>query len=70
MSKQARLRKRVNYETDIPRCENCSHYRKPGKYLIDSLPRTSPPQCKLHEFVVRPNACCDYWRGLKGEGLA
>jgi hypothetical protein len=57
----SRLRKKVSYDPDTPRCENCLHYRRPGTYLRDSLPRTSPPQCKLHGFTVKASASCDSW---------
>ena len=65
----SRRRRAWNYETNVPRCENCAHYRKPGTFLRDSLPRTSPPQCKLGEFIVKPTAVCDRWTGADGATL-
>jgi hypothetical protein len=31
--------------------------------------RTSPGQCKLHEFTVKPVASCVSWRGKDGAVL-
>lgn len=69
MSKLGQLRRRVHYETDVPRCSNCTSYRRPGQYLRDSLPRQPPAACKLHAFTVKPDACCDRWTGHRGETL-
>jgi len=65
----SRRRKKWGYETDAPRCSNCSQYRKSGVFLVDSLPRKSPAMCKLGAFVTRPNACCDKWEGADGTVL-
>ena len=70
MSTLSRLRKKWNYEPNVPRCVNCVSYRKPGLFLRDSLPVKSPAMCKLGDFVVTPNACCDRWSGKNGERLA
>lgn len=70
MSKLARLRKKVNYETDIPRCETCTHYRARRIYLYDSLPRVAQTICAKHSFWVRANAVCDTWAGKDGSALA
>lgn len=69
MSKLGQLRKRVNYETDVPRCASCLHYRHSMVYLRDSLPRVSQILCVLHQFNVRPNAICDKWTGKDGDVL-
>lgn len=61
MSKLGQLRKLWHYATSVPRCINCAHFRKPGAFLRDSLPVTSPPMCKAGDFVTRPNAICDKW---------
>jgi hypothetical protein len=70
MSALGRLRKRWNYETNVPRCLNCTHYRKPGIFLRDSLPIKSPAMCKAGDFTVAPNACCDRWESKDGDRLA
>jgi hypothetical protein len=69
MSHTSRKRKRVEYDSSPPRCETCKHYRKPGFYLINSLPRTSPPQCKEFGFSVNPIAVCKAWAGADGSTL-
>lgn len=63
------LKKRSGYDPDPPRCENCINYRKGGFWLKDSLPRTSPPMCKVGEFYVNPIACCDLWTSGDGTPL-
>jgi hypothetical protein len=69
MSRLSRLRKAVNYDTDIPRCQTCKHLRKPGSFLKNSLPVKSPALCKQHDFTVQLLSVCDNWTGRKGETL-
>jgi hypothetical protein len=69
MSRLGKLRKTVEYETDIPRCGNCAHYKHSRIVLRDSLPRVSSMLCKLHDFTVRPNAVCNKWAGTDGSTL-
>lgn len=70
MSAISRLRQLCHYEKDVPRCETCTQYKRPGLFLVNSLPRKSPPWCKLSDFGVKPTAVCDHWRNAKGETLA
>ena len=65
----ARAKTRIGYETDVPRCENCAHYKKARTFLVNSLPRFFPTQCRQFRLLVDPNAACDSWRGKSGEGL-
>lgn len=69
MSHLSKLKAKWGYERSVPRCETCTQYRKPGYYLRDSLPRTTPPQCKAGAFEVRPAGCCDRWTGVDGATL-
>jgi len=69
MSRLGQLRKKVHYETDIPRCSSCTHYRHSMVYLRDSLPKVSQCLCAKHQFTVRPNAVCDTWAGKDGSSL-
>jgi hypothetical protein len=69
MSRLQKLRKKVEYETDTPRCSNCTNYRKAAYYLRDSLPVPTHAMCVLHAFTVRPNACCNKWSGADGSLL-
>jgi hypothetical protein len=71
VSKLSQLRKKWNYETDVPRCCNCVHFKNPVVYVVrDSLPRRSHPLCKAGDFTVRPNAVCDKWTGIDGSTVA
>lgn len=69
MSAISRLRKKWNYEGDVPRCEICASYRKPVVFLKDSMPRKSPAMCKVGAFSVKPNAVCDMWNDKDGTVL-
>lgn len=63
-------RKRMGYETDVPRCENCVSFQKPYIYLTThSQTKRSQPLCKVGEFTVSPQACCDQWESPRGEKL-
>ncbi|MCM5682909.1 hypothetical protein M8A51_25585 [Schlegelella sp. S2-27] len=52
MSFLSKIKKKWGYETDTPRCENCRSYRRPGQFLVDSLPRKSPAMCQLGDFIT------------------
>lgn len=69
MSHLSKLKTKWGYERSVPRCETCVQYRKPGLYLRDSLPRTTPPQCKAGAFEVKATGCCDRWQSKTGERL-
>lgn len=66
----ASLKRQLHYDSDVPRCETCKHFRKAGSVLIDSLPRAFGPKCTLHDFNVRQCGCCDTWAGHDGSDLA
>lgn len=70
MSKLGQLRKRVGYETNVPRCETCAAFKKPYVYLTtNSKPARSKPLCKINQFTVQPLSCCDQWAGQDGSTL-
>lgn len=65
------LRKLHNYETDVPRCSNCTHFQNERWALTtDSNTRRVSQRCKLHGFNVSPNGVCDSWQHkTKGDTL-
>jgi hypothetical protein len=70
MSLLSRLRKKWNYETNVPRCATCAEYLPARVYLKrDSIPIQAKPLCKAGHFHVAPLACCDKWH-RPGETLA
>lgn len=69
MSRLSRLRKKVNYDTDVPRCQTCIHFRKSRTFFRDSLPVKSHPLCHKHDFIVAPMSVCDNWQDRKGSTL-
>lgn len=69
MSRLSKLRKKVNYDTDIPRCQTCIHFRKSQTFFRESLPVKSHAMCHKHEFTTAPLAVCDSWTDSKGHTL-
>lgn len=70
MSKIGQLRKKWNYETNVPRCATCAEFMPARVYLKrDSIPAQAKPLCKAGHFFVAPLACCDNWH-RKDEVLA
>lgn len=69
MSLLKRLRKRVAWESDVPRCQTCRHFRERGYRLVNSLPKIVRAHCVLHTFETRPCAVCDCWATKFGETL-
>lgn len=66
-----KARKARHYETAVPRCGTCIHFRKGHLVLRDSLPRSYfPASCDLPpRFTVDPNAVCDLWQSVTAETL-
>lgn len=70
MSKLGQLRKRVGYETNVPRCETCAAFKKPYVDLTThSKPARSKPLCKINQFTAQLLSCCDQWAGKDGSTL-
>lgn len=61
-------KKVVDFEMNPPRCTNCSNFNPP-KYGVPNKKFYRAPQCKLHDFEVRPHSICDSWVGISGEVL-
>ena len=70
MSAAKRLRKKVDYELDVPRCANCASYRKGRAVLTtNSMTRWQKPWCVTNEFQIHEQAVCNLWTSKKGEKL-
>ncbi len=69
MSKLGKLRKKVNYETNVPRCQTCVHYRKAPTFLRNSLPIKGQALCVQYHFTVAPMSVCDSWKSSSGDTL-
>lgn len=67
MSKLERRRKKVNYETNVPRCGTCIHIKTYGCRLRDSLPQRTVHLCAKHEFTCASFSVCDDWQSKTGE---
>ena len=71
MNYMSQLKKKLNYETNVPRCETCVSYRR-QKYLLttDSIPvKRIVPICFKHGFTVAENSVCDSWNDKSGATL-
>jgi hypothetical protein len=71
MSQLSKLRKRIGWERDVPRCKNCTHIKFGQVVLQDSMPvGMSSHLCLKHSFPTRPESCCDTWESKSGERIA
>lgn len=66
MSLLKRLRKKIGYEDNIPRCPSCKYYKQPKFYSTMTAKRLSPASCKAFAINVTPNSICDMWTSKKG----
>lgn len=71
MSQLSKLRKRIGWERDVPRCKNCTHMKFGRVVLQESMPvGMSSHVCLKHSFPTRPESCCDTWESKSGERIA
>jgi len=69
VSYMAKLKKKVGYETNVPRCETCSHFKKATVVLTEnSNTKRVNHYCANHGFTIAVNSVCDTW-GNKLEKL-
>ncbi len=64
-----KVKNSVEYETNVPRCETCKHFRKTKTILINSLPWWLPVRCVKHSLKVEATAICNTWESKTGEVL-
>ena len=69
MSLLKRLRKKIGYEDNIPRCPSCKYYKQPVFYTTLTRKRLSPSFCRAFVINVTPNSICDMWTSKKGVTL-
>ncbi len=64
MSAMSQLKKKWEYDRDIPRCENCKEFRETFvKLTTDSITRRVHQHCNAAGFTVRRVAVCKNWVG-------
>ena len=56
------VKRKIGYEEDVPRCENCKAFAKAQTQLVNSLPISTPNTCKRYRLLVQPDAVCNTWR--------
>lgn len=70
MSKLGQLKRKVNYETSVPRCATCIKFKEASIRLsTNSQTYRKHAHCKEHYFTISPNGVCDDWKSNKGEVL-
>lgn len=65
MTHASQAKKDWEWESDVPRCMTCEHFRSSAMFLVNSLPRKVSPFCKKGWFNTRPNAVCNRWKDKK-----
>jgi hypothetical protein len=70
MSNLARLKIKVHYEKNVPRCETCIQFKESKIVLShNSIPKRINQHCKLHGFAIARASVCDTWQSAEGETL-
>jgi hypothetical protein len=70
MSFLSKLKKKVNYEHNVPRCAICANFQKSKVVLTtDSMTKRINHHCNRHGFSVALNSVCDTWVGVDGDIL-
>ena len=59
--KLQKLKIRIEYENNVPRCGSCEYYLKAKTVLVNSLPRWQFQKCKLHNFKPDITGLCKDW---------
>lgn len=65
MTRAASVKKDWGWESDVPRCVTCVHFKSSAMFLVNSLPRKVSPFCKKGDFNTRPMAVCRHWTDRK-----
>lgn len=68
--KPARLKRKWNFEQDVPRCGNCKSFMRAKSKLIEGnhvMRLTS--KCRAGQFACTENDGCDEWTGRDGSTL-
>lgn len=70
MSKLSQLKHDWNYDTDVPRCATCVHF-KTAMIVLTTNSRTKRinHHCGIGFFRVAQNSVCDKWLGADGSTL-
>lgn len=65
----AMVKTRADYESDVPRCQTCRHFRSARILLVEGLAKPYPDRCKLHRVACEPAGLCATWENRAGERL-
>lgn len=66
MSYMSQLKKKLSYEPEAPRCQNCLHYRQSFiKMTTYSKTKRVNTQCGAYSFTISGNGLCDKWVSKK-----
>jgi hypothetical protein len=59
--KLQRIKIKIDYDSDVPRCNTCKNYKKAKTVLVNSLPRFQFQRCSLHNFKPDEFGLCKDW---------
>lgn len=65
-----KLKRKWNFEADVPRCGNCKSFMRAKTKLRDGDVVRMTSKCKAGQFACAENDCCDEWTGRDGTRLA
>ncbi len=64
------LKKKVDYEENVPRCGTCVHMKKPDiKPNKQGAATLVPMMCRRHDFPIKASGICKNWKSRSGETL-
>lgn len=70
MSKLGQLKKAWEYESSVPRCAICTHFRESHiRLTTNSQTVRTNHHCALGGFTVSRNGVCRRWTGTDGSTL-
>jgi hypothetical protein len=65
-----RVKNRIGFEMNVPRCDNCRYFSKAKTELFNSIPVRFFAQCKKFKIQCHENAVCNEWKGKDGSFLS
>lgn len=70
MSAMSKLKKKVGYESNVPRCVTCRYFRKAKIVLTEnSNTKRVHHYCINHGFSIAANSVCDTWITVDGQTI-
>lgn len=64
-----RIKKEVDYESNIARCGTCIHFKSKRMEMFGSRYKWLPSICKIHNFCTEQYGICNLWTDKQGRVL-